>query len=73
MLLIAKLIMSDKKQKSCLKRIHLVTDDHLCDRKAFFQSRNCFYSCSMNDSEFISYYYPTETCRQYLYQNRIIR
>ena len=28
--------MFDKKQKSCVKRIHLVTDDGLFDRKAFY-------------------------------------
>ena len=27
--------MFDKKQKSCIKRIHLVTDDGLYDQKAF--------------------------------------
>ena len=27
--------MFDKKQKSCIKHIHLVTDDGLHDRKAF--------------------------------------
>ena len=29
--------MFDKKQKSCVKRIHLVTDDGLSDRKAFYK------------------------------------
>ena len=29
--------MFDKKQKSCIKRIHLVTDDGLYDRKAFYK------------------------------------
>ena len=29
--------MFDKKQKSCIKRIHLVTDDGLHDRKAFYK------------------------------------
>ena len=28
--------MFDKKQKSCVKRIHLVTDDGLLDQKAFY-------------------------------------
>ena len=28
--------MFDKKQKSCVKRIHLVTDDGLYDREAFY-------------------------------------
>ena len=31
-----------KKQKSCIKRIHLVTDDGLYDRKPFLHSKNCF-------------------------------
>ena len=31
-----QLIMLDKKQKSCVKRIHLVTDDGLYDWKAFY-------------------------------------
>ena len=31
-----QLIIFDKKQKSCVKRIHLVTDDGLYDRKAFY-------------------------------------
>ena len=30
-------LMFDKKQKSCLKCIHLVTDDFLCDQKAFYK------------------------------------
>ena len=29
--------MFDKKQKRCVKRIHLVADDGLYDRKAFTQ------------------------------------
>ena len=28
--------MFDKKQKSCVKRIHVVTDDGLYDQKAFY-------------------------------------
>ena len=32
-----QLIMFDKKQKSCIKRIYLVTDDGLYDRKAFYK------------------------------------
>ena len=28
--------MFDEKQKSCVKRIHLVTDDGLYDREAFY-------------------------------------
>ena len=47
--------MSDKKQKSCVKRIHLVTDDGLYDRKAFYKVKIAFYSSSMNDGEFINY------------------
>ena len=49
--------MFDKKQKSCVKRIHLVTDDGLYDRKAFYTVKIVFYSSSMNDVEFINYIY----------------
>ena len=34
--------MFDKKQKSCVKRIHLVTDDGLYDRKAFYMVKIIF-------------------------------
>ena len=47
--------MFDKRQKSCVKRIHLVTDDGLYDRKAFYTVNIVFYSSSMNDGEFINY------------------
>ena len=47
--------MFDKKQKSCVKCIHLVTDDGLYDRKAFYKVKIDFYSLSMNDGEFINY------------------
>ena len=47
--------MFDKKQKSCVKRIHLVTNDGLYDRKAFYKVETIFYSSSMNDGEFINY------------------
>ena len=47
--------MFDKKQKSCVKRIHLLTDDGLYDRKAFYTIKIVFYSSSMNDGEFINY------------------
>ena len=38
--------MFDKKQKSCVKRIHLVTDDCLYNRKASYTVKNAFYSSS---------------------------
>ena len=50
-----QLIMFDKKQKGCVKRIHLVTDDGLNDRKAFYTVKIVFYLSSMNDGEFINY------------------
>ena len=50
--------MFDKKQKSCVKRIHLVTDDGLYNRKAFYTVKIVFYSSSMNDGKFINYRYP---------------
>ena len=34
--------MFDKKQKSCVKRIHLVTDDCLYNRKAFYEVKIVF-------------------------------
>ena len=48
--------MFDKKQKCCVKRIHLVTDDGLYDRKAFHTVKTVFYLFSINDCEFINYY-----------------
>ena len=39
-------LMFDKKQKSCVKRIHLVPDDGLYDRKAFYTVKIVFYSSS---------------------------
>ena len=50
-----QLIMFDKKQKNCVKRIHLVTDDGLYDRKAFYKVKIVFYLSSMNDGKFINY------------------
>ena len=52
-----QLIMFNEKQKSYVKRIHLVTDDRLYDRKAFYTVKIVFYSSSMNDGEFINYYF----------------
>ena len=34
--------MFEKKQKSCVNRIHLVTDDGLCDRKALYTVKIAF-------------------------------
>ena len=39
--------MFDKKQNSCVKHFHLVTDDGLYDRKAFYTVKIAFYSSSM--------------------------
>ena len=50
-----QLMMFDKKQKTCVKRINLVTDDGSYDQKAFYTVKIVFYSSSMNDSEFINY------------------
>ena len=47
--------MGDKKQKSCVKRIRLVTDVGLYDRKTFYTVKIVVYSSSMNDGEFINY------------------
>ena len=46
--------MFEKKQKSCVKRIPLVTDDALYDRKAFYTVKIVFYSSSINDGAFIN-------------------
>ena len=43
--------MFDKKQKSCVKRIHLVTDDGLYDRKAFYTVKIVFYSSSIVENK----------------------
>ena len=50
-----QLMMFDKKQKSCVKRINLVTDDGLYDQKAFYTVKMVFYPSSMNGGEFINY------------------
>ena len=34
--------MFDKKQNTCVKRIHLVTDDDLFDQKAFYRVKMVF-------------------------------
>ena len=47
--------MGDKKQKSCVKRIHLVTDVGLYDRNTFYTVKIVVYSSSMKDGEFINY------------------
>ena len=39
--------MFDKKQKNCVKRIGLVTDDGLYDRKAFYIVKIVSYSSSI--------------------------
>ena len=52
-----QLIMFDKKQKRCVKRIHLVTNDGLYDQKTFLKLKIVFYLSSMNDGEFINYRY----------------
>ena len=47
--------MFDKNEKNWVKRIHLVTDNGLYDRKSFYIIKIVFYSSSMNDGEFINY------------------
>ena len=47
--------MFNKKQQSCVERIHLVTDDGLYDQKAFYTEKIIFYSSSMYDGKFINY------------------
>ena len=45
----------DKKQKRCIKRIQLVADDGLHDRKAFYKVKNQFYLQFTNDAEFTNF------------------
>ena len=45
--------MFDKNKKLLVKRIHLVTDDGLYDRKAFYTVKIVFYSSSMKNVYFI--------------------
>ena len=59
--------MFDKKQKGCVKRIHLVTDDGLNDRKAFYTVKIVFCLSSMNDGEFINYYYMYNSLKTYIF------
>ena len=59
--------MFDKKQKGCVKPIHLVTDDGLNDRKAFYTVKIVFYLSSMNDGEFINYYYMYNSLKTYIF------
>ena len=40
--------MFDKKQKRCVKCIHLVTDDDLYDQEAFYKIKLFSYSSSTN-------------------------
>ena len=51
--------MFDKKQKSCVKRIYLVSDDGLCDRKSFYTVTIAFSVSPINDGKFMSYYTQT--------------
>ena len=44
--------MFDKKQKSCVKRIHLLTDDGLYDRKAFYTVKKKLLLILYNGSPF---------------------
>ena len=47
--------MFDKKQNSCVKLIHLVTDDGLCDQNVFRTVKIVFiHSFLQNDGEFIN-------------------
>ena len=43
--------MFDKKQKICVERIHLKTDDSLYDRKAFYTVKIVFYSSSIVENK----------------------
>ena len=51
--------MFDKKQKSCIRRIHLVTDDGLSDRKAF-----CKVEIVFNNPQHQLFFIPKTTKTQ---------
>ena len=55
--------MFDKKQKSCIKRIHLVTGGSLSDQNAFYTVKIVFKLSSMNDGKFINYQNTSSNCR----------
>ena len=44
--------MFDKNQKSCVKHIHLVTDECLYDQKAFYTVKTVFYTSSIDSNLF---------------------
>ena len=52
-----QLIMFDKKQKRCVKRIHLVPGGGLYDRKAFYKVKIAFYSSSIIDGVLSDFQY----------------
>ena len=63
--------MFDKKQKTCVKRIHLATDGGLCNRKAFYTVKIVFYSPSMNVGEFMNYFHCLLRTPKYKYCPKI--
>ena len=64
-----QLIMFNKKQKSCVKRIHFVTDDRFYDGKTFYTVKIVFYSSSMNDGELINY----KWCSVWVKLNKVVK
>ena len=52
-----QLIMFDKKQKRCVKRIHLVPGGGLHNRKAFYKVKIAFYSSSLIDGVLSDFQY----------------
>ena len=60
--------MIDKKQKSCVKRIHLMMKRY--HRKGFYTVKIVFYLSSMNDGKFMnySYQYYSEVINVHLWQ-----
>ena len=65
-----QLIMFDKKQKCCVKCIHLVTDDGLYNRKAFYTVKIVFYSSSTFIFDSRIYYFKGRsefTCQNYFH------
>ena len=57
--------MFDQKQKSCIKCIHLVTDDGLCNRKGFYKVKIVFIhpprTCAYEIDEYLKKYAYTKS------------
>ena len=60
----SQLVTFDKRQKSFIKRIHLVTDDGLYDQKAFEKVEIVLYSSSIKRRMKLKFLFPLEKRKQ---------